>query len=189
MNAVDARRDRLPARAPAPEELVGLLADGVRRQLVAALIQGERTRDELLAGGQSSNREVLEQLRRLEAAGVVAEADGRYALVDDVFQRSVRDAASERLGPLNDEHTQLARRYFFRNRLVQIPSEPWARTIVLELIAEDFQPGEFYDEREVNTTLYGWHGDWAALRRMLVDGGYLARDHGRYWRVGVDPSP
>ena len=54
--------------------------------------------------------------------------------------------------------------------------------VVLDLVAEDFQPGHTYSEREVNTALYGWYGDWALLRRLLVDRGYLEREQGRYWR-------
>jgi hypothetical protein len=176
---------RLAHRAPAPEEIVGLLADPVRRRVVAALDGASRSGEEVAAEIRADARTVFEHLTRLVAAEVViARDDGRYALVDDVFARSVRDAASERIGALNDQHTQLARRYFYRNRLVQMPSEPWAVTVVLELIAEDFQPGEIYSEREVSTTLYAWYGDYALLRRMLVDQGYLMRDHGEYWRAG-----
>lgn len=64
-----------------------------------------------------------------------------------------------------------------------MPSELRAIKVFLDLIAEDFQPGEIHDEREVNTTLYGWYGDCALLRRLLIDHHYLERDHGRYWRV------
>jgi hypothetical protein len=28
------------------------------------------------------------------------------------------------------------------------------------------------------------HADTAALRRYLVDDGFLSRDHGEYWRTG-----
>jgi hypothetical protein len=180
---------RLPDRAPSPEEIVGLLADPVRRKITGALIDGPATVDELIARSGGPARQVVEQLGRLEAADVVTSDAGRFALVDEVFARSVRDAAAERLGPLNDPHTQLARRYLFRNRLVQIPSEPWALKAVLDLVAEDFQPGEVYSEREVNTILYGWHGDWASLRRLLVDGGYLSRRHGQYRRTDARLTP
>lgn len=64
-----------------------------------------------------------------------------------------------------------------------MPSELWAVTVFLDMIAEDFQLGEVYCEREGNTVLYGWYGDWALLRRLLIDHGYLERDHGSYWRV------
>ncbi|HET6873402.1 MAG TPA: DUF2087 domain-containing protein [Acidimicrobiales bacterium] len=176
------RADRMPHRAPAPEEVVGLLADDVRLRLIACLVEGSKSLSEMIAAGERPAREVIEQLQRLERAEVVDEDDGRYSLRSEVFARSVREAAASRLGPLNDEHTQIARRYFFRNRLTQIPSEPWALEVVLRLVAEDFQPGETYDEREVNSTLYGWNGDWAALRRMLVDRGHLRRAGGKYWR-------
>jgi hypothetical protein len=177
---------RLPDRAPAPEEIVGLLADPLRRHLLALLDRTPRDLQGLVAASNGPVRAVVEQLGRLEAARVVQVEHGRYHLVEDVFARSVRDAASQRLGPLNDEHTQRARRYFYRNRLVEIPSDPASLETVLTLIAQDFQPGETYDEREVNTTLYAWNGDWARLRRLLVDHGYLRRDGGTYWRVRAE---
>jgi hypothetical protein len=172
----------LADRPPAPEEIVGLLADPLRRKLVALLDGVERPAGEMVALTGSNARSVYEQLGRLQSAGIVKSGDDRYVLIDDVFARSVREAAAQRLGPLNDEHTQLVRRYFYRNRLVQMPSEPWAVKVVLDLVVEDFQPGQTYSEREVNTALYGWYGDWALLRRMLVDRGYLDRERGRYWR-------
>lgn len=174
---------RLPDRAPAPEEIVGLLADRHRRQLVAMLDEADRTLDELIAAVEAPPRATLEHLARLESALIVDNRDGIYSLDAEIFARSVREAAATRVGRLNDEHTQLARRYLYRNRLVAMPPAPWAVTVFLELIAEDFQLGEVYSEREVNTLLYGWYGDWALLRRLLIDHGYLQRDHGRYWRV------
>lgn len=179
---------RLPDRAPAPEEIVGLLTDPLRRRLMSLLVDGPRDLAALVDAG-GAPRDVIEQLGRLEAARVVKSDGKQYELVGDVFARSIRDAVGQRIGRLNDEHTQLARRYFFRNRLLQVPSDEWALKVVLDLIAEDFQPGDVYDEREVNTTLYGWHGDWALLRRLLVDRGYLSRDHGRYWRVVAARTP
>jgi hypothetical protein len=172
-------------RAPAPEELVGLLSDRARRRVVAALDEAPAAIGEIVARvGGTSPKDVVEAVERLVHAGVVEEqGDGRLQLVDDVFQRSVREAAAERVGDLNDEQTRIFRRYFFRNRLLQIPSEPWALDAVLRLIAEDFQPGQEYGEREVNATLYGWHGDWAALRRLLVDHGHVTRQAGVYRRA------
>lgn len=174
---------RLPDRAPAPEEIVGLLADRHRRQLIALLDEADRSGDELITAVESPPRSTLEHLVRLESARLVEIRDGVYSLDADIFARSVREAAMTRIGRLNDEHTQLARLYLYRNRLVAMPSEAWAVTVFLELIAEDFQFGEVYCEREVNTTLYGWYGDWALLRRLLIDNRYLERDHGTYWRV------
>lgn len=175
-------------RAPAPEEVVGLLASPVRRRVVASLDAESATVGELARRlGGVPPKEVVEAVERLQHAGVVERDGDVLRLVDDVFQRSVREAAAERSGDLNDEQTRIFRRYFFRNRLLQIPSESWALEAVLDLVAEDFQPGVDYSEREVNSTLYGWHGDWAALRRLLVDTGRVTRRAGVYRRA--TPSP
>jgi hypothetical protein len=173
----------LPDRAPAPEEILGLLADGHRRRLIALLDEADHTVDELIASVDAPPRTTLEHLARLEAARVIDHRDGLYKFDANLFAQSVRDAAITRLGALNDKHTQLARRFLYRNRLVAMPSEPSAVKVFLDLIVEDFQVGEIYSEREANTILYGWYGDWALLRRLLVDHGYLQRDHGNYWRT------
>ena len=47
-----------------------------------------------------------------------------------------------------------------------------------------FEPGVRYPEREVNALLAVWHADVAALRRYLVDEGFLTREAGVYWRSG-----
>jgi hypothetical protein len=47
-----------------------------------------------------------------------------------------------------------------------------------------FEIGVRYPEREVDALLRAFHDDYAALRRYLVDEGFLARDHAEYWRSG-----
>jgi hypothetical protein len=54
----------------------------------------------------------------------------------------------------------------------------------LDRLAAEFAPGRHYAEREVNERLHPWHEDVAALRRYLVDEGFLSRDQGEYWRTG-----
>jgi hypothetical protein len=65
--------------------------------------------------------------------------------------------------------------------------------MVLEVLAQEFEPGRRYTEREVNEVLGRWHSDVAALRRYLVDEGLLDREPGIYWRSGgpvdVDAAP
>jgi hypothetical protein len=76
-------------------------------------------------------------------------------------------------------------RAFFRNgRLTEIPSKRSKRRIVLERIAIEFEPGKHYGEDEVNVKVGAFFHDHAAIRRALVDEGFLDRDHGRYWRAG-----
>ena len=51
-------------------------------------------------------------------------------------------------------------------------------------MAQNFEPGRRYPEREVNRRLRAYHDDVAAMRRHLVDEGFLRRERGEYWRIG-----
>jgi alkanesulfonate monooxygenase SsuD/methylene tetrahydromethanopterin reductase-like flavin-dependent oxidoreductase (luciferase family) len=69
-------------------------------------------------------------------------------------------------------------------RLSAIPAKHAKRLVVLDHLAQRFEPGERYSETEVDNRLRVAHGDVAALRRHLVDEGFLAREGGVYWRSG-----
>ena len=55
---------------------------------------------------------------------------------------------------------------------------------MLDFLAGLFEPGEAYTEAEVNARLAAFHPDVAALRRYLVDEGFMNRRDGFYWRSG-----
>jgi hypothetical protein len=69
-------------------------------------------------------------------------------------------------------------------RLHTIPSRRGKLLIVLDHLAQAFEPGRVYAEGEVNEILQRFHPDHAALRRYLVDDLFLTREGGRYWRSG-----
>ena len=76
-------------------------------------------------------------------------------------------------------------RAFVRDgRLTSIPAARAKRLVILDVIAQDFEPGRHYTERAVNTVVRRWHDDVAALRRHLVGEGFLDRAGGEYWRAG-----
>jgi len=76
-------------------------------------------------------------------------------------------------------------RAFFRGgRLVRVPAQRTKRLVVLDRLARDFEPGIRYPEVDVNELLLAYYPDYAALRRYLVEEGYLARENGVYWRSG-----
>lgn len=56
--------------------------------------------------------------------------------------------------------------------------------MVLELLAQELEPGRRYTDAMVNLILGRWHADAAALRRYLVDEGFLDRAAGEQWRSG-----
>jgi hypothetical protein len=69
-------------------------------------------------------------------------------------------------------------------RLHTIPSRHQKLLVVLDHIAQSFEPGKTYPEAEVNAVLSGFHPDYAALRRYLVENQFLTRQDGVYWRSG-----
>ena len=75
-------------------------------------------------------------------------------------------------------------RFIKNGRLVIMPSKRSKLRLVLDHIAQDFEPGRNYPEPEVNDILGRYHDDYAALRRYLVDEAFLTREGGVYWRTG-----
>lgn len=77
-------------------------------------------------------------------------------------------------------------RWFKCGRLVAIPVKRGKRLPVLALLAQAFEPGVYYSEAQVNDALREFHPDVAALRRYLVEEGFMSRTPGgyAYWRCG-----
>ena len=65
-----------------------------------------------------------------------------------------------------------------------LPTKRAKMLVVLDHVAQSFEPGQHYPESEVNAILERFHPDYAALRRYLVDDEFLTREEGVYWRSG-----
>lgn len=136
-------------------------------------------------------RAVLEAIGDLRTAGIVR-SDGSVHHLDRSELRSIADELVDPdlpmdpaigYGMTDDERAVLAR-YFEGRTLVSVPTSRAKRLIVLERIALEFDVGQRYAEREVNSILGGFHPDWSTLRRHLVDEGLLDRERNVYWRSG-----
>jgi hypothetical protein len=69
-------------------------------------------------------------------------------------------------------------------RLTTIPTKHSKLLVVLDHLAQQFEPGRTYTEAEVNDILLRFHPDYAALRRYLVEDGFMTREENVYWRSG-----
>jgi hypothetical protein len=78
----------------------------------------------------------------------------------------------------------ILQRFFRDGRLLSVPRQQSKRRVVLDHLAASFEPGVRYPETTVNEILGRVYDDYAALRRYLVDDGFLERDAGVYWRAG-----
>lgn len=190
--------------------LLGLLADDDRLRTVAALVlgSGPASASEVAAAAGLDLRRAAKALTRLAGAGLVDQDGDSYVLRPERFREALEsldrphepDSPQSGRGPdtrglhLPPPGTQEARilRIFVRDgQLVQIPAVHSKRMVVLDWLANMFEPGQAYPENEVNERLAAVHPDYAALRRYLVDDEFLHRRDGFYWRAGgtfeVDP--
>jgi hypothetical protein len=65
-----------------------------------------------------------------------------------------------------------------------LPRRRASRLKLLDRLAGQFEPGQKYAEATVNAVLGRFHPDYCALRRYLVEEGFMERDGGLYWRAG-----
>ncbi|NND01154.1 MAG: DUF2087 domain-containing protein [Acidimicrobiia bacterium] len=87
-------------------------------------------------------------------------------------------------GPWTGDEVDILSRFFSGGRLQSIPTNSTKRRVILERLAQEFEPGLRYEEADVNFRLQLFYPDYAALRRYLVDEGMMDRAEGVYWRTG-----
>jgi hypothetical protein len=185
------------AGALTSREILGLLAEEDRLKAVAALALGASTSAEIAAATGLGARQLGKALARLAAGGLVDGDPGGYRLRTEVLREAaMADAKPESQPPLgaDDEDARVLRRFIRGNRLTSLPAARGKRLVVLDHLAGLFEPGRRYTESEANQLLGAWHPDYAALRRYLVDEGFLrradetdpatSRSIKRYWRTG-----
>jgi len=79
---------------------------------------------------------------------------------------------------------QRLRVFLRRGRIETMPAKHTRRRLLLDQIAQGFEPGVRYPEDRVSQFLAAIYADFAALRRYLVDEELLSRAGGEYWRSG-----
>jgi hypothetical protein len=168
--------------------IVGLLADDDRRCVAAALELGSTTLDDVVAATGLDPARAAKAAGRLAEAGLVIQEAGSLYVLGAAFQRAARTALRR---PPSDEHAdQPAERrkvldtFVADGRLTSIPVQQAKRLVVLDWLAQDFEPGVRYSEAMVNLVLGKRHPDTAMLRRYLVDHALMTREAGQYWRSG-----
>ncbi len=106
---------------------------------------------------------------------------GDDGLAPDPDRQPARWAAQQ-----DDATREPVRRAFVDpdGRLRALPAKHTKRLLLLDLVAQDFVPGQRYTEPEVNALLRAWFDDPVTLRRYLVENLFLGREAGWYWRTG-----
>ena len=180
------------------------LADASRLRILGILADRECSVDELARLLEVKPPTVSHHLARLKDLGLVRMrqqgTSHLYSLDQETLTSLSRDLLKpEKLTSLADNvegdafERKVLRDFFEGERLKDLPTahQPRGtrkRSIVLRWLADRFEHGVKYSEREVNEILKRHHPDVATLRRELVAGGHglMRRDKGLYWRL---PEP
>jgi predicted transcriptional regulator len=176
------------------------LANAERLQIVGLLAVQEANAAEIAGRLGIQPYAVLRHLERLEEMNLVQTAGDEartarqaplsYRLnTPELNELSRRVLADQRRKPKPEdfegeayERKVLSDFMTADGRLKALPAQEKKLLVVLRHLAQDFQPGERYSEKQVNEMLRRYHIDTAALRRYMVDNKLLERSEGVYWR-------
>jgi hypothetical protein len=171
-----------------PRDYLGIVVDPVRLAVLGHAAIGPVDVGALATALGLPERKVREVIGKLLAAQLLTEEytldrDALRALAQSLPQDAPADPDLVAEG-WTEEEARILATFFTGSRLKQIPSSRSKRLVVLERLAQEFEPGLRYQEKEVNFKLQLFHADYAALRRYLVDEEFLSRAEGAYWRTG-----
>jgi DNA-binding transcriptional ArsR family regulator len=184
--------DNLEARAL----LFKALGHPVRLLIMNLVLAKARHGEELATILRLNPATVSHHLAKLAEAGLLEARKDQYyqtySLAQNVLQRTLEEVIRLPQPDLRaqvkpDAYREKVIRTFFRHgRLKQIPAQNKKQRIILEHIAQEFEPGREYDEMEVNRILIEFNDDVAWLRRGLVEHKIINRESGVYRLVGVN---
>ena len=189
-----------------PEELDEMLrylkglAEATRLRLLGLLATEERSVEELAALLRVKAPTVshhLAKLRELDLVRMRAEGNTHYYRLNEHGLGRVNTllATPEQVAAMAGElpedawEQKVLRDYFVEGRLREIPAQRKKRDVILRWLAERFERGRTYSEKEINERLRQYHEDVAYLRRELVGMTLLQREHGVYWRPESGSEP
>ncbi len=178
-------------------EFFKALADANRLKIVGLLAGQEYSVEQLAEMLALSPSTVSHHLSRLGDVGLVsARAESYYNLYS--LQTDALEAKARRLLSREgleqaaasvdlDAYDQkvLKNTLDAEGRIKQLPSQFKKFKVVVRYVLDAFEVDRRYSEKEVNAIIARYHADTAAIRREMVEQGWMARaaDGGTYWRV------
>ena len=178
------------ANLEARAQLFKALGHPMRLLIMNLVLTKARHGEELAAILHLNPATVSHHLTKLAEAGLLEARKDQYyqtySLAQDVLQRTLDEVIrlpqpDLRAQVKTDAYREKVLRIFFKHgRLKQIPAQRKKQLIILEHIAQEFEPDRAYGEMEVNHILIEFNDDVAWLRRSLVEHGLMKRAKGVY---------
>ena len=164
-----------------------------RLKIIGHLANGEKSVGELADLLNLKEPTVSHHLSELKGIGLVnARAKGTMriyqlnakaleAMSKDIFARPNLAALVKPSEMTEDE--RILRTWVKNGHIVGIPAQEKKKQILIRWLVGQIDPERRWTEREFSEWLAQFNEDYATLRRYLVDGGYMAREKGIYWRT------
>jgi hypothetical protein len=169
--------------------LLDVLCDGERLTVVGRLAERPHTVTELAGELGLKPQTVMRHISMLESSGLLFRDGGRpeqFWLDVEGLRAQAAELRPDGEAAFVDEAEDTAkilRGFFDGDRLIRLPVQRSRRLVVLRWLADRVEPNRTFSEAEINQLLGAYNDDYALLRRELVDEGFIARDHGLYWRT------
>ena len=175
-------------------KLFKCLSDTSRLRIVQSLTKGEMYTELLSERLELTPSTVSFHMKKLEDAGLVVSRKEQYytvySLNRKVLEQSVYEVvtsepagADEQQKREEEYRSKVIKSFFEYGRLVSIPVQRKKKLICYEKIAERFEIGRVYEEKEVNEIITPIHEDYCTIRRDMIGEGIFKREGTKYVRL------
>ena len=175
-------------------KLFKCLSDASRLRIVQSLLQGEMYTELLAERLELTPSTVSFHMKKLEDAGLVVSRKEQYytvySLNRSVLETPISALVSSETAQIDEQQQReeeyrrkVIRSFFEYGKLRSIPVQRKKKLICYEQIAEQFEQGRVYAEKEVNEIISAIHEDYCTIRRDMIGEGIFRRDADRYIRV------
>lgn len=167
------------------------LCDKSRLNIVKSLIDEPMYVELLSERLKLSPSTVSFHLKKLEEAEIVTSKREQYYQVyyinSGIFSKTVGEIiksenSNKREEDMREEEyrKKVIDSFYEYGKLKSIPVQQKKRRIVYGELANKFESGRCYSEREVNIIIADVNDDFCTIRRGLVEEGFLSRENGIY---------
>ncbi len=169
------------------------LSDTSRLNIIQSLTRGDMYTELLAERLELTPPTVSFHMKKLEDAGLVVSRKEQYytvySLNRDVLEKTIYEVAASAPEQIDEQQQReeayrqkVIKAFFEYGKLRAIPVQRKKKLICYELIAERFEPGRVYEEKEVNAIITPIYEDYCTIRRDMIGEGIFRRDGTRYVR-------
>lgn len=175
-------------------KLFKCLSDMSRLRIVQSLTRGEMYTELLAERLELTPSTVSFHMKKLEDAGIVVSRKEQYYTVYSlnraVLEQTVFQVITSETVEIDEQQKReeqyrqkVIKAFFDYDKLRSIPVQRKKKLICYERIAEQFEIGKVYEEKEVNEIISPIHEDYCTIRRDMISEGIFKRENGRYVRL------